>query len=140
MDREPQVTRFVSGPWEDAAAHQRFIVERTMGPYPAGQGYWTITPRDNPEAFLGWVLLIPLDAVGPEVEIGWRLRPLAWGRGIATEAARPILDHGLGAAGLARVVADIDPENIASISVAEKVGLRRTSIVEGRFRYLRERD
>ena len=60
---------------------------------------------------------------GPEIEIGWRLVRAAWGRGYATEAARPVLDHALYSLRLPRVVADIDPTNTGSISVARKLGL-----------------
>jgi RimJ/RimL family protein N-acetyltransferase len=80
---------------------------------------------DRPTEFIGWVLLIPLDAVGPEIEIGWRLRPAFWGLGYATEAARAVLRHGFDHVGLDEVLAEIDGTNIASIRVAERIGLRR---------------
>jgi RimJ/RimL family protein N-acetyltransferase len=123
MDRDPQVTRFVSGPWSDPAAHRAFIESRTLGPYPPGLGYWTIWRRDHPGSFIGWTLLIPKDTVGPEIEIGWRLRRDAWGQGLATEATRPVLRHGFVTLKLPEVVADIDPANAASLRVAEKLGL-----------------
>lgn len=86
MDREPGVTRYVSGPWNDPAAHRAFIEARTRGPYPSGMGYWTIRRRTD-NTFLGWILLIPEDAVGPETEIGWRLMPSVWG--IMSRPRRP---------------------------------------------------
>ena len=132
MDREPDVARFVPevlrmicGPAADAAAHRAFVEERTRGPYPPGLGYWTIRPRAGDDAFLGWVLLIPVDGEGPEVEIGWRLRPSAWGRGYASEAAAALVRHGLIGLRLPEIIADIDPANLGSIRVAEKIGLRR---------------
>jgi hypothetical protein len=47
MKREPEVTRFVDGPWDDAIAHRRFIEARTAGPYPPGLGYWTVFDRSQ---------------------------------------------------------------------------------------------
>jgi RimJ/RimL family protein N-acetyltransferase len=123
MDREPEVTRFVDGPWTDAQAHRAFIEERTSAPYAAGLGYWTILRRADAE-FFGWLLLIPRDAVGPEIEIGWRLRRAAWGQGYASEAAAPLLRHAFETLGLTEVVADIDEANTASRRVAGKLGLR----------------
>jgi RimJ/RimL family protein N-acetyltransferase len=123
MDADPEVTRFVDGPWSDPAAHRAFIEGRTRGPYPPGLGYWTVLHRRD-GAFLGWVLLIPEDAQGPEVEIGWRLVRAAWGRGYATEAAAAVLRHAFVELRLPSVVAVIDPANAASIRVAEKLGLR----------------
>ncbi|MGO9421591.1 GNAT family N-acetyltransferase [Roseiarcus sp.] len=124
MDLEPEVTRYVSGPWSDPVAHRAFIEQRTRGPYLRGLGYWTLRLGDRTAEFIGWVLLIPLDAIGPEIEIGWRLRPAFWGRGYATEAANSVLRHGFADLGLDELVADIDPANIASIGVAERIGLR----------------
>ena len=123
LDSDPEVIRFVAVPWSDEAEHQAFIEARTRGPYPFGQGYWTVRRKSEPTSFLGWSLLMPLDAVGPEIEIGWRLRRDAWGAGLATEAARAVFDHGFMTLGLPEVVADIHPENARSIRVAEKIGL-----------------
>jgi RimJ/RimL family protein N-acetyltransferase len=131
MDREPGMLRYIAGPWADTAAHRAFIAARTRGPYPAGLGYWSILDKTSGEAFLGWVLLIPVDARGPEVEIGWRLRGAAQGRGIATEAAGIVLRHGLETLGLAAIVAEIDGRNAASLRVAEKLGMRRAGEVGG---------
>jgi len=133
MDREPEVTRFVDGPWAAPAAHRAFIEERTRGPYAEGLGYWTIERRAD-DAFLGWVMLIPRDAEGPEIEIGWRLCRAAWGQGYATEAARPVLRHGLATLRLAEIIADIDAHNAASIRVAEKLGMRAIARRPGRMR------
>jgi RimJ/RimL family protein N-acetyltransferase len=144
MDQEPEVTRYVSGPWSDPIAHRAFIEQRTGGPYPDGLGYWTLAPSDRPTEFIGWVLLIPLDAIGPEIEIGWRLRPAFWRLGYATEAASAVLRHGFDQVGLDEVMAEIDAANIASIGVAERIGLRRRAsrTSEGRdwVRYTIARD
>lgn len=121
MDRDPQVTRFVMGPWTDPIAHRAFVVARIRHPYPPGMGYWSVVA---PTGFIGWILLTPLDLRGPETEIGWRFVQAAWGQGYATEAARPVLDHALATLGLSYVVADIDPGNTASARVAEKLGMR----------------
>jgi RimJ/RimL family protein N-acetyltransferase len=123
MDSDPEVIRFIAVPWADDAAHKAFIEARTRGPYPFGQGYWTVRQKSEPTRFLGWILLMPLDAVGPDTEIGWRLRRDAWGAGFATEAARALLEHAFTTLGLAEVVADIHPENTRSVRVAEKIGL-----------------
>jgi hypothetical protein len=76
MDREPEVTRFLPGPWADPVAHRAFVEGRMCHAYPVGMGYWSIVA---PEGFVGWVLLTPLDLHGPEIEIGWRLVRAAWG-------------------------------------------------------------
>ena len=123
MDRDPAVTRYVPGPWDDSERHRAFVLDRMRTVYPDGLGYWSVVEGRGAGAFLGWILLLPYDAVKDEVEIGWRFVRAAWGHGYATEAAAPVLDHAFRTAGLDTIVADIDPANTASIRVAEKIGL-----------------
>jgi RimJ/RimL family protein N-acetyltransferase len=58
-----------------------------------------------------------------ELEIGYRLDPAYWNRGIATEAARAVRDHAFNALQLRRVISLIHPDNVASRRVAEKNGM-----------------
>ena len=67
--------------------------------------------------------------MGPDVEIGWRLRRAAWGQGLATEAARPLIAHAFDRLKLARIIADIHPDNLGSRRVAEKLGLTPVAAV-----------
>jgi len=57
-----------------------------------------------------------------EIELGYRLAPSFWGRGLATEAVRATLDHGFGELGLASIIAIVQPANVASVRVIQKVG------------------
>jgi [ribosomal protein S5]-alanine N-acetyltransferase len=59
----------------------------------------------------------------PDVEIGYRLDPVFWNRGLATEAARTVRDHGFRDWKLERVISLVHPENIPSRRVAEKNGM-----------------
>jgi len=67
----------------------------------------------------------------PEVELGYDLRSDYWNRGLATEAARAVLEWAFGPLRLARLTSLVRQGNIASARVAEKIGMRReTSIVQ----------
>jgi RimJ/RimL family protein N-acetyltransferase len=57
-----------------------------------------------------------------DVEIGYGIAPKFRGRGYATEAALRVRDHGFGELGLPRLVSYINPINVTSIRVAEKLG------------------
>lgn len=59
-----------------------------------------------------------------EIEVGYRLARRFWHRGIATEAARACLRHGFEDLDLNRIVAIVQPANLASQRVIEKIGLR----------------
>jgi [ribosomal protein S5]-alanine N-acetyltransferase len=58
-----------------------------------------------------------------EIEIGYRLQPDYWNKGIATEAATAVRDHAFRDLKLPRVISLIHPENIPSRRVAEKIGM-----------------
>ena len=69
---------------------------------------------------------------GRETELGWGLAREHWGHGYATEAALALRDWALGARGLTRLISLIQPENLRSVRVAEKLGERYERDVEVR--------
>ncbi len=58
----------------------------------------------------------------PCVEIGYRLRPEFWGRGLATEGAQVALRHGFESLGFHEIVGLTTPANYRSRRVMEKIG------------------
>jgi len=56
-------------------------------------------------------------------EIGWVLNPAHSGRGLATEAARALLDVAFGHYRVHRVVAELDARNHRSAALAERLGM-----------------
>lgn len=92
-----------------------------------GWGLWAVEVAESGE-FAGFTgLAIPrFDAAFmPAVEIGWRLARGAWGRGIASEAARASMHHGFSVLGLDEIVAMIVPGNVRSQAVATRLGMVR---------------
>jgi RimJ/RimL family protein N-acetyltransferase len=59
-----------------------------------------------------------------EIEIGYRLHPDYWNRGLATEAARAVREHAFRDLSLRKVISLIHPDNIPSRRVAEKNGMK----------------
>jgi RimJ/RimL family protein N-acetyltransferase len=93
-----------------------------------GFGYWAIEEKGS-RRFVGEVGLAdfkreiePSFAGAPE--IGWALASWAHGAGFATEAVGAAVAWGDGHSAGARTVCLIDPDNLASIRVAEKCGYR----------------
>ena len=68
-----------------------------------------------------------------EVEIGYRLHPDYWNRGLASEAAQAVRDHAFRDLNLGRVISLIHPDNVPSRRVAEKNGMKieRETIFRG---------
>ena len=95
-----------------------------------GFGLWVAVLEDSGE-FAGQCGLTVQEVEGKnEVEIGYLFLRRFWGRGLATEAARAARDHGFHTLGYERLVSLIDPGNLASRRVAEKVGLTMEREVE----------
>jgi ribosomal-protein-alanine N-acetyltransferase len=84
---------------------------------------WAVAERET-GLVVGDAGLMPLERVGPEIELGYRFDPAHWGKGYATEAATAARDLGFERFGLERIYVDVDPDNAASLSVASKLGAR----------------
>lgn len=129
MDADPEVMRYIGDgtPERYDPELARARVARANRHWEEhGYGNMSVVVKETGE-YAGWVQLsVPtfLPEVLPAVEIGWRLRREHWGRGYATEAAGPLLDHGLTTVGLKRIVSIRHVPNIASKRVMEKLGLR----------------
>ena len=65
-----------------------------------------------------------------EAEVKYALLRTYWGRGLATEAVRELLKYGADSHGLTRIIATVDPENLASQKVLAKVGMAKTELRE----------
>lgn len=61
----------------------------------------------------------------PAVEIGWRLSPEYWGKGLASEAANALLKYGFETLGLADIYAYTPALNEPSWAVMERIGMER---------------
>ena len=65
-------------------------------------------------------------------EFGWIINKKYWRKGIATEAARAVLEFGKEKLNLKRFVAHCDSENIGSKTVMEKLNMKLLSSTPGR--------
>ena len=89
-----------------------------------GWDFWAVEDRRSAR-MIGDCGLQPLEHHRPEVELGYDLHPDSWGRGLATEAARAVLEQAFGPLGIDRVIAVVKPDHVASHRVLEKAGLHR---------------
>ena len=120
---DPEVMRYVgAGPHatlaETAAALRTYSDVLTR----RGYSFLAVTERDG-GAIVGDAGLHPFAGTGPDVELGYTLARSAWGRGYATEAAEALVDHAFGPLGLPRVLAQVEPANVASRHVLDKLGM-----------------
>lgn len=91
-----------------------------------GYGLYAVTLRESGEliGFAGLAVPVFLPEIMPAVEIGWRLSRPHWGQGLATEAARAVLDSVRAGTDLKRLVSIHIVGNDASARVMTKLGMR----------------
>ncbi len=92
-----------------------------------GFGLWALEHASSSELLgLTGLCFVSFDAAfTPAVEVGWRLRREAWGRGYASEAAHAALDFGFGELGLDEVVSFTSVHNQRSRAVMQRIGMQR---------------
>jgi len=134
LNSDPEVMRFLNGgnPTPRDEVRTR-IIPTFLGYYEQfeGFGFWAAVETATSQ-FLGWFHFRPPlrdrdTPVGWDedgvIELGYRLRRSAWGKGYATEGSHALVDKGFAEFGVRRVVAETLAGNQASRRVLEKSGL-----------------
>lgn len=89
-----------------------------------GFGIWAVIHRSHNQLIGTCGLTVQhVDGVD-DIEVGYRFASSYWGEGLATEAAQVSLAYTFHQLNIPRVIAIIEPENVASIRVAEKIGMQ----------------
>jgi RimJ/RimL family protein N-acetyltransferase len=88
-----------------------------------GGGWWAVEDRAT-ETFVGTVGAFFRETAPDDLELGWTVVRAHWGRGIATEAARAAAAYAFENQGKASLYAHIDARNVASLRVADHLGMR----------------
>ena len=134
MNADPEVMRYISGKPE-TLDETRGVIERVKARWiEVGYSWWSFIDRDTGRLVGAGCLqnlrreATPLpDPDGP-LEIGWRLRRDAQGRGLATEAATAIVDFAFDARGADELLAVCHPDNQASASVMARLGMQHLGL------------
>ncbi len=95
----------------------------------SGYCFWVVELRGTGEV-IGQGGIVPVANQGPEIELGYRLGKMHWGKGYATEIARASAKHALENLGIDRLIAVTYPENVASRHVLTKVGFEDLGITD----------
>jgi ribosomal-protein-alanine N-acetyltransferase len=118
----PDFMRFSLGPY--TRERTQGVLDKFLSWEKAGlPSPFAVVLRGNTEV-LGYCGFLHHPEMPEEVEIGYRLHPDYWNRGLITEASQAVRDHGFRDWKLPRVISLIHPENIPSRRVAEKNGMK----------------
>lgn len=124
MNRDPEVMRYLLGRPETPDETRAMIARVRVRWAEWGYGWWTLIERATGDIVgAGGIQHLGKTPAGAH-EIGWRLRRDAWGRGLASEAARTMTDYAFEVLGAPRLCAIRHPENDASLRVMERLGMR----------------
>lgn len=114
--------------------------------HPVAMAYWSTPPHRDLAETEQWIaatmaitpsegedLIVELDGqvIGKAglyrfPEVGFIFHPDVWGRGYAREALEAVLDRAFAVHRLPGVIADVDPRNVASIGLLQRLGFCET--------------
>jgi ribosomal-protein-alanine N-acetyltransferase len=121
---DPEVMRYIRGGVSEGP-RSREQTATSMDAYAEewaqhGYGVWAVVNRADG-------LLLGVCGFVDRAEIGYIFGRASWGRGIATEAARACLWYGFERLGYEEIGAGAKRENVASLRVIEKLGMRHVA-------------
>lgn len=120
----PEVYRYEPGEPLDLQQAQDLAVEMS-----ASDDFWAVELRAE-QKVIGQVFFKHIEPVHLMTwELGYILSPRYQRQGYASEAASVLVRTGFAEAGIHRVVAHCNPENLASWKLLEKIGFRREGLL-----------
>lgn len=130
---DPVVNRYWSfAAWTELAQARDYFASAVGGRDATKMLCWALAERDS-DRLIGATTLFALNRAQGRAEIGYALRSSHWGRGYAQEALRLALEHAFDGLALRRVEADIDPRNVGSCTLVERLGFVREGLLRERW-------
>jgi RimJ/RimL family protein N-acetyltransferase len=130
---DPVVARYWSSePWAEIGQAEKAIAQ-AIAAYADGSGLRFAIELRATGQFIGNASLHHFFEQNRRCEIGYALGSQYWGQGYATEALEAVIGYGFHALGLNRIEADIDPRNVGSARVLEKLGFRKEGYMPERW-------
>jgi RimJ/RimL family protein N-acetyltransferase len=130
LGADAEVMRYLGGKTWDRLESWRHMCAMVGHWHFRGYGIWAVEEKASGQ-FIGRIGL-HYPETWPGFELGWTLARAAQGKGYATEAARRALEYAFVDLNRDHLISLINPENHASIRVAERIGEK----VEGRTQLL----
>ena len=123
LNLDPEVIRYTLDPLKDIDHARQVLAEVILPQYDLyNHGRWAVHTRTGIE-FIGWCGLKARPERN-EIDLGYRFFKTTWGRGFATEAAKACIQYGFEKLNLDRIIGRAMPQNIASLKVLEKCGMK----------------
>ncbi|TDW93735.1 RimJ/RimL family protein N-acetyltransferase [Kribbella pratensis] len=131
LDSDPEVMRFLTAQATPRDEVESVVLPAILKVYAERPELGTFKAEDA-EGFVGWFGLQPT-ADPRTVNVGYRLKRTAWGKGYATEGTRALIAHAFTELGMERVEADTMAVNHRSRDVMRRSGLRFEKVYHEHF-------
>lgn len=128
LNSDPEVMRYTGDSAFTGPAAARDFLRHYDCYERDGFGRWAVTDQET-GAFMGFCGL-RRDRDSGEVDLGFRFFPRYWAAGYATEAASACLEAGFRNFGLEAIVGRAMRENLPSITILQKLGMKYRDMIE----------
>ena len=129
----PEVMRYWSYPaWTERSQAQEWLINVQEG-YRTGNALQLGVERNADHILIGTCTLYQFHVASRRAEIGYALGRPYWGSGYMQEALKALLRYAFQTLDLNRLEADIDPRNLASASVLERLGFVKEGLLRERW-------
>jgi len=128
LDSDPDVNKYIGNQPISTLQEAKERIQDVMEQYKQyGMGRLVIEDKVTNE-FIGWTGIKYETRVRsyPYYDIGYRLIPRYWGKGIGTETAIASLEYGFNVLKLQKICGAADIDNVGSNKILSKIGLKLT--------------
>lgn len=123
LNQDPDITKYTLDPVRNLGQANEILIKTILPQYALyNHGRWAVHTKPDLQ-FIGWCGLKARPERN-EIDLGYRFLKSAWGKGYATESAFACLKYGFEKLQLPRIIGRAMPENIASLKVLEKCGMK----------------
>lgn len=122
--REDVCRYMPAGPLDDATVKE-YLAGRVEATRIDADNAFIVLAVEYAGRVIGDVMIRTGQLSDRQAEVGWSLNPDYQGHGYATEAARELIDLSFGELNMHRAWAQLDPRNVASARVCERLGMRK---------------
>ncbi len=124
LNSKPEVLRYIHEPMLVDEDHARQVITDIILPQYTlyNRGRWAVHLKADGR-FAGWCGLKWHPAEGI-TDLGYRLLPVFWGKGYASEAALHTLNYGFDTLAIDKITGRAHAENLASVAILQKIGMR----------------
>jgi [ribosomal protein S5]-alanine N-acetyltransferase len=130
---DPEVMRYWgSSPMKDPLEAKDFVAEVFADLRRRKCIQWGIARRTD-NSLIGTIAFFYLDFVARKAEIGFALGRAHWGMGYVQEALQAAIDYAFNEMRLRRIEADVDPRNLPSIRLLERLGFQKEGYLHERW-------